>query len=131
VLGSGRLVAGAGSVEVQLSRLLRDRARKTLAGKDRLVVTAFAEAMLVIPRTLVESSGRDSIDTLAEIEVRQEQGGRWVGFDVLSGELVDCMKAGILEPLEIKTQAIGSATEVAVMILRIDDMFIGQGPTER
>lgn len=131
VLITGKVVSGAGSVEIQLSRLLRERAHKTLTGKDRLVVSAFAEALLVIPRTLIESSGLDPIDTLAEIEVRQGNGGHCIGFNVLSGELVDCMQAGIIEPLEIKTQAIGSATEVAVMILRIDDIFIGQGPVER
>ena len=131
VLGSGKLVAGAGAVEVQVSRLLREQARKALVGKERLVVNAFADAMLVIPRTLVESSGCDPIDTLADIEARQERGERWTGFDVLEGTVVDCWKRAILEPLEIKTQAIGSATEVAVMILRIDDMFIGHAGQEK
>ena len=33
--------------------------------------------------------------------------------------------AKVLEPLKVKTQAIDSASEVAEMILRIDDIILG------
>ena len=42
---------------------------------------------------------------------------------------MDAWKQGVIEPLKIKTQAISSASEVAVMILRIDDV-IASGRSE-
>ena len=49
------------------------------------------------------------------------------GIDVFSGKVIDAWKQGIIEPLKVKTQAISAATEVAVMILRIDDVIAGGG----
>lgn len=125
VLRTKHVVGGAGAIEIQLSRRLRERA-KSEKGKDRLMLEAFADALLVIPRTLIESSGEDPIEVIAEIEVRQEGGQKWAGYNVSTGEIMDSWEAGILEPLEIKTQAIRSAMDVASMILRIDDILIGE-----
>lgn len=127
VVMNGRSVGGAGCVEVQLNRRLRERARTELTGKERLVVEAYADSLLVIPRTLVESSGSDTIEVLAEMDQAHERAPvEWLGFDANSCRLVDCWDAGIIEPLELKKQALISATEVAVIILRIDDILIGQ-----
>ena len=129
-LTRGKVVAGAGAVEAELTWCLRQRARAELTGKERLVAEAFADAMTVVLRTLIESSGADAIDQLSLVEARHERHDTWCGFDVVSGQLVDAWQAGILEPLEIKTQAVASATEVAVMILRIDDILIGDAPAD-
>jgi archaeal chaperonin len=125
VLTQYQVVGGGGAIEVQLARRLRERARATLGGKERLILEAFADALLIIPRTLIESSGRDPIDVIAEIERRQEAGSHWAGFNAVKGEVADSWNEGIVEPLQIKTQAVGSATDVAALILRIDDIFIG------
>ena len=52
---------------------------------------------------------------------------KWAGIDVFSGKVVDSWKAGVIEPLKIKTQAVKSASEVANLILRIDDVIAGSG----
>lgn len=123
-----KVVPGAGAVEMEVARRLKAEAKKTLSGKERLVVEAFAEALKIVPRTLIESGGVDTTEYLAQFEERQEKEGPGIGFDLLSGEFRDCWKAGIIEPLELKVQAIGSATEVAAMILRIDEIHIGESP---
>ena len=128
-LTRGKVVAGAGAVEAELTRCLRQSARAELTGKERLVAEAFADAMTVVLRTLIESSGADAIDQLSLVEARHERHDTWCGFDVVSGQIVDAWQAD-LEPLEIKTQAVASATEVAVMILRIDDILIGDAPAD-
>ena len=128
VITSGKVLPGAGAVEMEVARRLKAEAKRTLSGKERLVVEAFAEALKIVPRTLIESGGVDTTEYLAQFEERQEKGGPGIGFDLLKGEFADCWKAGIIEPLELKVQAIGSATEVAAMILRIDEIHIGESP---
>lgn len=128
VVTSRKVLPGAGAVEMEIARRLKAEAKRTLSGKGRLVVEAFAEALKIIPRTLVESGGVDTTEYLAQFEERQEKGGPGIGFDLLTGEFTNCWNAGIIEPLELKLQAIGSATEVAAMILRIDEIHIGESP---
>ncbi len=118
----GLVVGGAGSVEVELANELRKFAN-TLSGREQLAVQAFADSVEVIPRTLAENAGLDPIDILAETKSEHEKGNKWAGIDVFEGKVVDAWKAGIIEPLKIKTQAIQSASEVAIMILRIDDVI--------
>jgi chaperonin GroEL (HSP60 family) len=95
----------------------------TLGGRNQLAVEAFASAMDVIPRALAENAGLDSIDMLVAIRAAHEAGHRTFGLDVFEGKPVDMLKAGVIEPLRVKTQAITSAAEAAVMILRIDDVI--------
>ncbi len=120
----GKAVAGAGATEVELAMKLRKYA-EGLEGRTQLAVKAFAEALDIIPHTLAENSGLDPIDTLTALRAAHDKGKVWSGIDVFSGKVIDAWKEGIIEPLQIKTQAISSATEVANMILRIDDIIIG------
>jgi len=119
---TGYVVAGAGATEVALANHLRKYAQ-SLSGREQLAVNAFAEALEIIPRTLAENAGLDPIDMLTELKARHEKGEKWAGLDVFAGKVVDSWAAGVVEPLKIKTQAIQSASEVATMILRIDDVI--------
>lgn len=123
-LKEGKVVAGAGAVEMELAKGLKSFAR-TLSGREQLAVQAFAEAMEIIPRTLAENAGLDPIDVLAKLRNEHERGNKWAGINVFTGEVMDAWKAGVIEPLKIKTQALSSAAEVAEMILRIDDVILG------
>ena len=122
----GKVVAGAGAPEVELARSLRLYA-DTLSGREQLAVRAFAEAVEIIPQTLAENAGLDPIDVMAELKAAHEKGQKWAGINVGTGKVMDAWKEGVIEPLKIKTQAISSASEVAVMILRIDDVIAGSG----
>lgn len=118
----GKVVGGAGAVEIALAKELRNFAN-TLIGKEQLAVLRFADAIEVIPRTLAESAGLDPIDKLAEMRAAHEKGMKWPAIDVFSGAIRDSWEDRIIEPLLVKVQAIKSASEVAVMILRIDDVI--------
>ncbi|MBI2662093.1 TCP-1/cpn60 chaperonin family protein [Candidatus Woesearchaeota archaeon] len=124
VLHEGNVVAGAGAVEMELAQSLR-KFMATLNGREQLAVQAFAEAMEIIPRTLAENAGLDPLDILVKLRAAHDQGKKWAGINVFSGEIMDAWNEGVLEPLKIKTQALSSATEVAEMILRIDDVIMG------
>ncbi len=124
----GKVVGGAGSPEMELAKELRKYA-DSLSGREQLAVQAFADSVEVIPRTLAENAGIDPIDILTELKAAHDKGEKWAGIDVFTGKVVDAWKEGVIEPLKIKTQAISSAAEVAVMILRIDDVIAGgKGP---
>ncbi|MBW2975334.1 TCP-1/cpn60 chaperonin family protein [Candidatus Woesearchaeota archaeon] len=125
-LKSGKVVAGAGAPEVELAKQLRKYA-DSLSGREQLAVQAFANSVEIIPRTLAENAGIDPIDILTELKAAHDKGERWAGIDVFKGKAVDAWKKGVIEPLKIKTQAVSSASEVAVMILRIDDVIAGSG----
>lgn len=118
------VVAGAGAPEIELSKELRKFA-ESLSGREQLAVMAFADAMEIVPRTLAENSGLDPIDVITELKAAHDKKQKWAGIDVFKGKIVDSWKKGVIEPLKIKTQAISSASEVAEMILRIDDVIAG------
>jgi chaperonin GroEL (HSP60 family) len=123
-LKDGKVVAGAGATEVEVAKHLRKYA-ESLSGREQLAVQAFADAMEIIPITLAENAGLDPIDVLTELKAAHDKGQKWAGIDVFSGKVMDAWKKGVIEPLKIKTQAVSSASEVAVMILRIDDVIAG------
>ncbi len=118
-----KIVAGAGATEIELARNIAHYAQK-LSGKEQLAVNAFAKAMEIIPQTLAENAGLDPIDVITELKAAHDKGEKWAGVNVVTGKAINAFKTGILEPLPIKTQAIASASDVAIMILRIDDVII-------
>ena len=126
VIEDGRVVAGGGSPEVELSLRLKEYAA-TLKGREQLAITKFAEAVEVIPKTLAENSGLDSIDKLVELKSKHEAGEKNTGLNVFENRVEDMTVSGVGEPLRVKLQAIDSASEAASMILRIDDMIASSG----
>jgi thermosome len=116
------LVPGGGAPEVELALRLREYAA-TVGGREQLAIEAFADAMEVIPKTLAENAGLDQIDSLVSLRSQHEKGVKSSGLDMETGKPVDMLNLGVVEPLRVKTQAIQSAAEAAVMILRIDDVI--------
>jgi len=125
-----KLVVGGGSSEIEVALQLR-RFASTIGGRDQLAIEAFADALEIIPRTLAENAGLNTIDSLVSLRSKHEKGEKNAGLDVYSGNVVDMQRAGVLEPLRVKTQAIGSAAESAVMVLRIDDVIATSGLSKK
>jgi thermosome len=126
VLGSiiedGKAVTGGGAVETELALRLRDYSA-SLKGREQLAVEKFAEATEIIPRTLAENSGLDPIDKLVALKAAHERGEKNAGLNVYTGKIVDMWQQGVIEPLRTKRQAVQSAAEAAIMILKIDDVI--------
>jgi T-complex protein 1 subunit zeta len=80
------VVAGAGAFEIGASCHLISWMKKNVSGKARLGVQAFADALLVIPRTLAENSGLDQQETLLKVVEAHERTGENYGVDVITGE---------------------------------------------
>lgn len=125
-LQSGLVVPGGGAVETELARRLREFGN-SLSGREQLAVEEFASALEFIPTTLAENAGIDPIDTLTELRSRHDSGEKNAGLNLFTNKIENVLEARIIEPLKIKTQAISSASEVAIMILRIDDVIASSG----
>ena len=123
---TGKVVAGGGAAEIAVSKGLMKYAN-SLSGREQLAVQAFAEAVEVIPRTLAENAGIDPIDIITDLKAKHDKKMKWAGVDVFTGKVVDSWKSGVIEPLKIKTKDIKSASEVANLILRRDDVIASSG----
>jgi len=134
-LKSGLFVPGGGAVEIELARRLREFGQ-SLSGREQLAVEEFASALEFIPTTLAENAGIDPIDVLTELKSRHDFGEINAGLNLFINKIENVLEASpfegstqkikIIEPLKIKTQAINSASEVAIMILRIDDVIASE-----
>lgn len=122
----GQIVAGGGSTEMEVAFNLHKYSAK-MKGREQLAVRAFAESMEVIPRTLAENGGMDPIDMVSNLRNEHEKGNKYAGLDTELEKISDMLKKDVVEPMRIKQQAIGSATDAAVMILRIDDVIASKG----
>lgn len=122
VIDGKKIVAGGGAPETELSLQLREYAA-TVGGRVQLAIEAFAAAMEIIPRTLAENAGLDAINMLVDMRAAHAAGKKNFGVDTETKKPADMLKAGVVEPLRVKTQAISSATEASVLILRIDDII--------
>ncbi|MEM2250712.1 MAG: thermosome subunit beta [Candidatus Hadarchaeales archaeon] len=119
----GKIVGGGGAPEVEVAKELRKFA-DTVGGREAIAINAFADSLEIVPKTLAENAGMDPIDILVKLRAAHEKpNGEVMGLNVFTGEIVDTVKAGIIEPIRVKVQAIKSATEVSEMILRIDDVI--------
>lgn len=117
----GQVVAGGGAPEIAIAKGLKEYA-DTISGREQLAIGAFAAALEVVPKTLAENAGLDSIDALVDLRSAHEK-SPYMGLNVFTGDVTDMKEAGVIEPKRVKKQAIQSAAEAAEMILRIDDVI--------
>jgi len=120
-----KVVAGGGAPEIAISKGLKEFA-DTVSGREQLAISAFAEALEVVPRTLAENAGMDSIDALVDLRAAHEK-SLYMGLNVFNGGVADMYHEGVVEPQRVKKQAIQSAAEATEMLLRIDDMIASKG----
>ena len=130
VIQEQKIVAGGGAPEIEAARAVKKYA-VTLAGKEQLAAIAFADALEIIPATLSENAGLNSIDILPELRSNHEKGEVWAGINVFEGKIQDMKALEVFEPLSVKKQIIKSATEAAVMILKVDELVSTKKPIRR
>ena len=119
---SSRVVAGGGAIEMAISRYIKEEALE-VAGKEQLIMRAFAQALEIIPRQLADNAGFDSTDILNQLRHKHAAGveGRWYGVDIDSESVCDTMVSGVLEPVASKLNSFSSANEAACLILSVDE----------
>lgn len=116
------VVLGAGAFEAALNVHLLEEVKKTVEGRAKRGVEAFAEAMLIIPKTLAENSGYDAQDICIALTDEVAKGNR-VGLDVTTGEAFDPATAGIYDNFIVKMQILHSAPVIATQLLLVDEVM--------
>jgi archaeal chaperonin len=128
VVHKPKVVTGAGAIEAELTRKLKEYAIK-VGGREQLAIEAFAESLEMIPKTLADNAGLNRIDIMVALRsAHEKKEGITMGVDVFDGKVKDMKKQGVLEPARVKEQAIKSAAEAASMILRVDDVIAAAKP---
>ncbi|KAF6224403.1 hypothetical protein HO133_010980 [Letharia lupina] len=116
-----RLSPGGGATEMAVSVRLAQMA-KAVEGVQQWPYKAVAEAMEVIPRTLIQNSGSSPVRVLTKLRAKHAEGGSTWGIDGDKGSLVDMREYGVWEPEAVKVQSIKTAVESACLLLRVDDI---------
>ncbi|KZF19354.1 T-complex protein 1 subunit alpha [Xylona heveae TC161] len=141
-LESGSIVPGGGAVETALHIYLEEFAG-TVGSREQLAIGAFAQSLLVIPKTLAVNAAKDSSELVAQLRSRHALSQRTqegdasqdektiakkknyknYGLDLAKGKVVDELKAGVLEPSMSKVKQLKSAVEACIAIMRIDTLI--------
>lgn len=125
----GRLLPGAGAVELELSRQLKAYADE-VKGLDQYAINKFAESFDVIPRTLVENSGCDATTVLQALHESHnpanENSGSNMGFDIEEHVPIDAAAAGIYDIYLTKLNALRLAVDAALTVLRVDQIIMSK-----
>lgn len=121
------ILPGGGASEIELAKRLKSFAR-SIGGREQLAIEIYANALEIIPKTLVENAGYNPVDLVVELRSKHEaENGQSYGINIDTGKPDNMITLGVIEPLTILIQAIQSATEVASMILKIDDVIASSG----
>jgi T-complex protein 1 subunit zeta len=117
------VVPGAGAFQIAAAaHLSSETFRKTVKGKTKYGVAAFADALLIIPKTLAANSGHDIQDALAALQEAHAD-GNVVGLDLTTGEPMDPVQAGVFDGFRVLRNSIASSQGIASNLLLCDELL--------
>ena len=120
------MLAGGGAPEIEVAHQLSTQARAK-TGTEAICWKAFAEALEVVPTTLAENAGLNSIKVVTDLRHRHALGEKNAGVSIKRGGVLgDIGEENVLQPLLVSTSAIELAAETVKMLLRIDDLVLSR-----
>lgn len=125
VMFEPKLLPGGGATEMSMAVALLEKAR-TVEGVEQWPYRAVASALEVIPRTLAQNCGADTVRVMTELRAKKAGGANpTLGIDGSAGVIADMATLGVWDTYAVRTQVIKSAVESACLPLRIDDILSG------
>lgn len=126
----GGIIPGGGAAWIAAAQHVTDHAT-AVDGRSQLALTAFADAMEVVPRTLARNAGVDPLETVSQLRTRHDAGDTDAGVGP-SGSVREMTGTGVIEPAAVVSGCLTTAIETAVTLLRIDDVLDADGtaPTD-
>ena len=134
-----KIVPGGGAVEAFIAMLIKERSYQ-LPGKEQIVIQKFAEALEEIPLTIARNSGLNTVDIRTHLRQRvysqtQPKNNKkskdnfnndreWYGINALERKIDNMMEMHVIEPLIVKEQILITATEVIILLMRVDDVLM-------
>jgi T-complex protein 1 subunit gamma len=119
-----KLLPGGGAAEMALAKILAEKS-KTVSGVEQWPYRAICKALEIIPKTLAENCGENSIRVLTSLRAAHAAGKTTMGVNGDTGALADMKDLKIWDPLAVKLQTLKTAVETAILLLRIDDIVSG------
>lgn len=118
------VIPGAGAFEIAAcEHLMQYQRTKEVSGKAKLGVKAFADALLVVPRTLAQNSGFDAQDTLIAVQEAHIEDKKAFGVDVLTGEPLPAAEAQVWDNYIVKKQFLNIAPVLCQQLLLVDEVM--------
>ncbi|WP_440948725.1 thermosome subunit alpha [Methanosarcina sp. T3] len=124
VVEDGKVVAGGGASETEVALSIRSYA-SSIGGREQMAITAFAEALEEIPRTIARNAGLDAIDSILNLRAKHAE-NKNAGLNIQTGTAEDMLEKGVVDPLRVKVNTIKAGSEAAAMVLRVDSMLRAQ-----
>merc|ERR1711977_630936 len=116
------LIPGAGAFEIACAAHLSNTVKPKAKGRSKLGIQAFADALLVIPKTLAQNGGYDVQDVLPALQDEQAEGGL-VGLDLRTGEPMDPVTQGVYDNYRVKRHLLHSCGVITVNLLSCDEIL--------
>lgn len=136
-----KIVAGGGAVEAFIAQLIKDRSN-LISGKEQIVIQKFAEALEEIPLTIAKNAGMNTMDIGTRLrekvytqsllndskiwkrDYQYNNSHDWYGINAIERKIDNMMNLHVMEPLMVKEQILITATEVIILLLRVDDVLM-------
>ena len=117
------VIPGGGAFEIATNEHLHNYAGKVVSGKQKLGVIAFADALLVVQRTLALNSGFDAQETLLKVQEAHLKAYEPFGVDVYTGEPLPAAVSAVWDNYIVKRQFLNIAPVLAQQLLLVDEVM--------
>lgn len=136
-----KIVPGGGAVEAFIAQLIKDRSN-LISGKEQIVIQKFAEALEEIPLTIAKNAGMNTMDIGTRLrekvytqsllndskiwkrDYQYNNSHDWYGINAIERKIDNMMNLHVMEPLMVKEQILITATEVIILLMRVDDVLM-------
>jgi archaeal chaperonin len=136
-----KIVPGGGAVEAFIAQLIKDRSY-LISGKEQIVIQKFAQALEEIPLTIAKNAGMNTTDIGTRLREKvysqsllndskiwkrgyqYNNSHDWYGINAIERKIDNMMNLHVIEPLMVKEQILITATEVIILLMRVDDVLM-------
>ena len=136
-----KIVPGGGAVEAFIAQLIKDRSY-LISGKEQIVIQKFAEALEEIPLIIAKNAGMNTMDIGTRLREKvytqsllndskiwkrgyqYNNNHDWYGINAIERKIDNMMNLHVMEPLMVKEQVLITATEVVILLMRVDDVLM-------
>lgn len=136
-----KIVPGGGAVEAFIAQLIKARSY-LISGKEQIVIQKFAEALEEIPLTIAKNAGMNTMDIGTRLREKvytqsllndskiwkrgyqYNNSHDWYGINAIERKIDNMMNLHVIEPLMVKEQILITATEVIILLMRVDDVLM-------
>ena len=115
------VVPGGGVTLINAASALKDLSHAT--PDINTGITIVRRALEEPLRQLARNAGQEGAIIIEEVRRRSEDGVAKTGYNVLSGEYVDMIEVGIIDPAKVTRSAVENAASIASMILTTEALI--------